>query len=142
MNLNYLLIGTLLIFSTASAAKDNLQVQTLKQMYSMGKDLEKGNELITMYADKSFKEAVNIWNNAEYCIPYDVMWQSNDPPYNRSVSYKLLQNNQVQVFLGSVPNYDAASLIYKLSCTEDTCKISDIVDEVGSLKNNIYNECQ
>lgn len=142
MKYKSLAIGILLTCSGSVSANDQLAVQTVKKMYETGKVLEKGNELIALYADQNLSRAINIWNAADYCIAYDVMWQSNDPPYHRKVTYTSLGNNQVKVSLAKVPNYDAASLTYKLNCTDGICKIADVVDKLGSLKRNIYKECQ
>ena len=128
--------------SVAANASDQLALETVKKMYETGKTLEKGNELIELYADKNFIRAINVWKDAEYCIPYDVMWQSNDPPYDRNVTYNSLGNNQVRVNLAEVPNYEAATLIYDLNCSDGVCKISDIEDDQGSLVHNIYQDCR
>ena len=130
-------------FSVIANASDQLAVQTIKKMYETGKSLEKGNEIIYLYADKILTRAINVANEAENCISYDVMWQSNDPPYDRNVSYNLLDNNKVEVHLAEVaPYYEAETLIYDLNCSIGTCKITDVEDDLGSSVHNIYQECQ
>lgn len=142
MKLKKWVITGLLVQSVMANASDQLALHTVKKIYDMGKNLEKGNELIALYADQNLNRAIEVWNAAEYCIGYDVMWQSNDPPYHRKVTYTSLGNNQVKVSLAKVPYYDAASLTYKMSCVGNTCKIADIVDQFGSLKKNIAKECR
>lgn len=136
--------GSMVILGIAvtANASDQLALETVKKMYETGKTLEKGNEIIALYADKNLSRAISVWDAAEYCIPYDVMWQSNDPPYHRSVSYHSLGYNQVKVDLGEVDSYEAASLIYNLNCSDGLCKVSDIEDSQGSLVHNIYQECR
>lgn len=142
MKLKICVFAGLLAQSVMVNANDQLALQTVKNIYEMGKSLEKGNEIIALYADQKLSRAIEVWNAAEYCVGYDVMWQSNDPPYHRKVTYTPLANNQVKVNLAKVPYYDAASLTYKMSCAGNTCKIADIVDQFGSLKNNIAQECR
>ena len=123
-------------FISAVEAAQEIQLKTLQEMYSIGKKLEKGNEIIEMYADESLQRAFNRAYEAEDpCFGADIMWQSNDPPYQRKVTYTLLGNNKVRANLGAVPPYYKASWVtYSFSCKSGTCKLSDVLDSEGSLK--------
>lgn len=127
--------------SVAANASDQLALETVKKMYEMGKALEKGDDIIALYADENLSRAIQVQNNSEYCSDHDVMWQSNDPPFHRNVTYRSLGNNRVKVFLHPVPNYSAASLIYNFSCSDGVCKVSDIEEDYGSLVQTIYQNC-
>lgn len=126
----------------SSFAATDIQIDFVKKMYQTGKQLEKGNELLELYADNSLQKAIDVWNSAEYCVGYDVMWQSNDPPYHRPLTFKNLGNSQIKVNLGKVKFYEASWVKYKLNCKGNSCKINDVIDNTGSLKKNIYEECR
>lgn len=133
----------LTIFSTQHVfAASDVQMDFVKKLYQTGKQLEKGNELIEMYADNNLQKAIDVWNSAEYCVAYDVMWQSNDPPFHRPLTFTNLGNNQIKVKLGKVKFFKESWVKYKLNCNGSICKISDVIDDTGSLKKNIYEECQ
>ena len=132
---------SLLVSGQVHAAQEQ-QLKTLQEMYSLGKRLEKGNEIIEMYADQSLTRAFyHEASSDEYCIGGDIMWQSNDPPFERKVTYTKLGNNKIKANLHAFkPNYEATWVIYQFNCSSGQCKVSDVFDSEGSFKRAL-NSC-
>lgn len=145
MKLYPTLLCTLLsvfVMQSGFAASD-AQMDFVKTLYQTGKNLEKGTEIVEMYADESLKQAFNLHaDTGEVCgFAADVMWQSQDPEYQKKLSFTKVGQNQVKVNMAK-KNYDHASWVtYKLNCKGNVCKISDTINSSGSLKKNIYDEC-
>ncbi len=141
--LNLFLAVSILSISSAYAAQD-IQIETVKKMYQAGKKSEQGMEMIEKYADAGLKQAFKVQEKfGEMCgFEHDVMWQSQDPEYNRALTFTKLANNQVKVNLAKGKWHSASSVTYTLSCNGNTCKVADVRDTSGSLKQNILKECR
>jgi hypothetical protein len=141
--LNLFLAVSILSISNAYAAQD-IQIETVKKMYQAGKKSENGMEVIEKYADAGLKQAFKVQEKfGEICgYEADVMWQSQDPEYNRALTFTKIANNQVKVNLAKGKWHPASSVTYKLSCNGNTCKVADVIDTSGSLKQNILKECR
>lgn len=140
----------MMVFATQSSfSASDAKIDFVENIYQTGKQLEKGDELIQLYADEGLQHAIKArehWyskNEGDMCEAdgYDRMWQSNDSPYHRPLSFKNIGNNKIKVNLGKVQFYDASWVTYTLNCKGNVCKISDVIDENGSLKKNIYKYC-
>lgn len=129
----------------SSFAATDIQIDFVKKLYQTGKQLEKGTEIIELYQDESLEKAFRFMQDyeGEMCgYHYDMMWQSNDPNYNRKLIFTKVGTNEVKVDLGKAQFYDPSWVIYKLNCKGNSCKINDVIDESGSLKQRIYKECR
>ena len=124
-------------------AANDPYVQTIKEMYRLGAKYEDGMKVIELYSDDSLKQALNVHaRNGEVCgFSQDMMWQSQDPEYTRSVKFTKLGQNQVKASLSKGQWNQASTVIYTLKCNGGKCKVSDIQDAGGSLKKNILREC-
>lgn len=140
------LFATCLLISISSFSSDDLQINTIKEIYQLGKKLQQGNTLLQAYYDENLESAFDNLReeNAEDCphIWYDLMWQSNDNEYNQKPSFTKVGQNLVRVKLAAYGNYSSKSVTYRLSCKSGVCKISDIIDTNGSLKNQLVMQCQ
>ena len=129
----------------SSFAATDVPMDFVKKLYQTGKQLEKGTELIELYQDESLQKAFRFMQNyeGEMCgYDYDMMWQSNDPNFNRKLIFTKVGANEVKVDLGKAEFYKPSWVKYKLNCKGGVCKISDIIDNGGSLKQRIYKECR
>lgn len=125
-------------------AQDNLAVQTVKEMYDLGKRYEKGMEIIHLFADESLTQAFN--HEAEYtdgicAYDHDLLWQSQDPEYNRKLTFTHLGNNSVKVNLGKGQWHQPSTVNFKMACKNGVCKVNDVIEDGTSLKANIYKNC-
>lgn len=138
--LGYMIIA-ITIPQNVFAAPD-MQIDFVKKLYETGRNLGKGTEVVEMYADKSLQRAFNVAaESGESCFGADPMWQSQDPEYQKKLAFSKAGKNQVKVNMAK-KNYDQASwVIYKLNCQNNVCKISDLIDQEGSLKQSIYEVC-
>ncbi|WP_374254226.1 hypothetical protein [Acinetobacter brisouii] len=125
-------------------AANDPYIQTVKDMYNLGKKSESGMQVIELYSDASLKQAFNLQaRNGEVCgFDHDVMWQSQDPEYNKSLKFDKLGQNKVKVSLGKGKWDHAGTVVYTLKCNGNNCKVSDIQDSGGSVKQNILRECK
>lgn len=140
-----ILLITTLLFSVQSVfAASDPYIQTVKDMYNLGKKSQDGMQVIELYSDSSLKHAFNLHaRNGEVCgFGQDVMWQSQDPEYNKSLKFTKLGQNQVKVSLSKGKWDKAGTVVYTLKCNGNDCKVSDVRDSDGSLKNNILRECR
>lgn len=136
---------TVLFFSMQSVfAADDPAIQTVKKMYSLGAKSEVGMQIIEKYSDVSLKKAFQLHaKNAEVCgFEQDVMWQSQDPEYHRSLQFSKVGQNQVKVILAKGKWDQASSVVYTMNCHGQQCQVSDVHDATGSLKKNILAECR
>ena len=127
---------------SVSAASDPY-IQTVKEMYNLGKKSETGMQTIELYSDSSLKQAFNLHaRNGEVCgFEQDVMWQSQDPEFNVPLQFSKVGQNKVKVSLGKGKWNKQSSVTYILKCNGNDCKVSDVIDSSGSLKKNILAEC-
>lgn len=141
--LKLVLTLSVLSISTAYAASD-IQVTTIKSLYQQAKAKRQGMEILPKYADSTLAQALNVKAQyGEVCgTDHDVVWQSQDPEYNRKLTFTNLGNNQIKVNLGKSQWHQPNSVIYKLNCAGNSCKVSDVMEGNESLKQNILNECQ
>ena len=125
-------------------AEDSLAVKTVKEMYNLGARYDKGMEVIELFADEGLTQAFNLQQSSEDLCgnEYDVMWQSQDPEYKRKLTFSTVATNQIKVNLGAGQWHKPQSVNYKLTCKSGVCKVSDVVDSEGSLKNRINKECK
>lgn len=139
------IFSTIILFCSIDAvfAGNDPYVQTVKEMYSLGAKYEDGMKVIDLYSDNSLKQALNVHaGSGEVCgFAQDVMWQSQDPEYTRSVKFSKLGPNRVKASLSKGKWDQASTVIYTLNCNGGKCKVSDIQDADGSLKKNILREC-
>ena len=138
------LLGVVSMFSASSFATESLALQTVKQMYDLAKRYEKGMEVVSLFADESLTQAFNRQSFDEgICgYDYDLLWQSQDPEYQRKINFTAVGFNQVRVDLGKGEWHKASSVGYKMNCQNGTCKVNDVIDEFGSLKARIYAQCK
>lgn len=138
--------GIAITITQMSFATSDSQIDTVKEMYQLGEKLRKGNEVVRMYADeglgRAFEVEDKVLSDGMMCIGYDFMWQGNSGVTNQSLTFTKIGNNQVKVNLAKTKLYASSWVIYKLNCKGNVCKISDVIDHEGSLKKNIYKECQ
>ena len=128
----------------SSFAATDIQMDFVKKLYQTGKQLQKGTEIVEMYADDSLKLAFNLAaRDGEVCgFGADPMWQSQDPEYQKKLTFTKVGENKIKVNMAK-KNYDHASWVtYKLNCKGRVCKISDVIDNTGSLMKNTYEECR
>lgn len=118
-------------------------IQTVKEMYNLGKKSEEGMQVIELYSDASLKQAFNLHaRNGEVCgFEQDAMWQSQDPEFNVPLQFSKVGQNKVKVSLGKGKWNKGGSVTYTLKCSGNNCKVSDVIDSSGSLKKNILAEC-
>ena len=135
-----ILIGALLLPLIAQAAV-NSPLDTVKQMYEIGKKLEKGTEIIEMYSDPSLSYAFRTIPKDEVCIGADIMWNSQDPVFSKAITFQPLANNQVKVHLAKAKYDDATTLIYKFNCSTGQCKVADVIDIDGQSLKKLLKSC-
>lgn len=68
---------------------------------------------------------------------YDMLWQSQDPDYQEKLSYVIDSQGRVQVHIGA-----RAKVTYPLVCHSGRCKIDDVIDHQGSIRQRISKECR
>lgn len=142
---NLFSIAVLFVFiQPVFAAGEDPYIQTVKEMYKLGAKSQDGMTIIERYSDSSLKQAFNLHaKNGEVCgFGQDVMWQSQDPNYNRPVNFSKISQNKVKAVLGQSRNQKADTVVYTLKCSGTNCKVSDVQDSSGSLKNNILQDCK
>ncbi len=128
-------------------ANTDPQIQLLKEIYQQGKKLEKGDELLALYYDKSLEQAQNNlregrWQDCGQAWQ-DQMWQSQDPEYRQKPSFQKVGQNLVKVTLAPYGEfYKEKKVTYRVDCQGNRCKISDIIDGDGSLKKALLNQCR
>lgn len=138
---NISFIAVLFCFVQSVFAANDTYIQTVKEMYNLGKKSEEGMQVVELYSDTSLKQAFNLHaRNGEVCgFGQDVMWQSQDPQYNIPLQFSKVGQNKVKVSLGKGNKQRAVT--YILKCNGNDCKVSDVIDSSGSLKKNILAEC-
>lgn len=119
-------------------------IQTVKDMYNLGKKAQNSMQVLELYSDTSLKQAFDLHaRNGEVCgFDHDVMWESQDPEYTRSLKFSKLGQNQVKVSLSKGKWDSAGTVVFTLKCNGNDCKVSDVHDDSGSLKKNILRECK
>ena len=134
----------LLLAGQSTYAQDSIAMKTVKEIYDLGKRYEKGMEVIELFADESLQRAFNLASSYEYICgyDYDVLWQSQDPEYQRNIHFTQIGSDQIRVNLAKAQWHKASSVGYKMNCQNGVCKINDIVDEYGSLKARIQQQCR
>jgi hypothetical protein len=137
----YLLLS--LLFSVTHAQK-SIQVQTIQHMYEQGRQQQKGMDLIIKQSELSLKKAFKLHDQSDDVCGYDqdIMWQSQDPNFNRPFQITALGQNRVKVHFAKTASDASQEVIYTLKCTNRICQISDVHDQFGSLKENITQECR
>lgn len=142
MTMKYL-ITLIFIFSPPIWAADDLSIHTIKQMYDLGQKSNMGTEIIKKYSDASLKKAFDMHDkHDDLCgFDYDLMWQSQDPNYQRTLKFSKITPNKVKVTLEKDQWDTLKTITYILNCHDQTCSISDIYDQAGSVKRNILKDC-
>lgn len=128
--------------TTAYAASDR-QVETIKALYQQAKAQQQGMEILEKYADSSLAQAFKVKaQNGEVCgTDHDVVWQSQDPEYDRKLTFTKLGNNRVKVNLAKGQWHEPGSVVYQLKCKGNHCQVSDVIEGRNSLKQDILDEC-
>ena len=110
-----------------------LALNTIKTMYAQSRQRD-GDDLISYYADPALKRAFT-----QGCISYSMMWQTNG---DRNI-YDPVQFTQPSTDTIQVKLYDRSWINYKMSCSADSCKISDASDKyIKSLKRSLQQGCE
>lgn len=137
-------IAILLCSVQSVFAAEDPYIQTVKDIYNLSKRSQNSMQVLEFYSDTSLKDAFDLHTqNGEVCgFDHDVLWESQDPEYNRSLKFMKLGKNQVKVSLGKGKWDRAGTVILTLKCDGNDCKVSDVRDSSGSLKNNILRECR
>ena len=133
--------------SSQAFATVDPKIELLKEIYGLGKKLQKGDELLALYYDESLESAHNNLQDGRWedCGQawYDKMWQGNDPEYRQKPSFQKVGQDLVKVTLAPYGEYyKKAQVTYKVQCKGNQCKITDVIDEAGSFKNALVNQCQ
>lgn len=131
--------------NTNILASTHPEIQLLKDIYGLGAKIQKGDELLALYYDEDLERAQNHldhgrWENCKQAW-YDKMWQGNDPEYRQKPSFQKIGQNTVKVTLAPLGFYEKAQVSYRVQCKKDQCKISDIIDDNGSFKKALINQC-
>lgn len=132
--------------SSSTFANTDPKVELLKEIYALGKKLQKGDELLALYYDESLERAkINLrdggWQDCGQAW-YDQVWQGNDPEYRQKPSFQKVGRDLVKVTLAPYGEYyGKAEVSYKVQCQGTQCKITDVIDEAGSLKKALINQC-
>lgn len=141
----YKVLAMVVLFCSIQSvfAASDPYIQTVKEMYKLGKKSEEGMQVIELHSDASLKKAFNLHaRNGEVCgFGQDVMWQSQDPEFNVPLQFSKVGQNKVKVSLGKGKWNKQSSVTYILKCNGNDCKVSDVIDSSGSLKKNILAEC-
>ena len=128
---------------TIAYAASDRQVETIKALYQQAKAQQQGMEILEKYADNSLAQAFKVKaQNGEVCgTDHDVVWQSQDPEYDRKLTFTKLGNNRVKVNLAKGQWHEPSSVVYQLKCKGNHCQVSDVIEGRNSLKQDILDEC-
>lgn len=129
--------------TTAYAASDR-QVETIKALYQQAKAKQQGMEMLAKYADSSLAQAFKVKaRQDDVCgTDHDVVWQSQDPEYDRKLTFTKLGNNRVKVNLAKGQCHEPSSVVYQQKCKGNHCQVSDVIERKDSLKQDILDKCR
>ena len=128
------------LVSNVAWANNQAKIATVKKVYSMALNDAIHQDPLYTYGDKSLRQA---WNNIDAekyyeCVAdYNLVVQGQDFDFKASsVKYTVLQNGRVRA---SFKNFGTPSRVdYTLTCSGNSCKISDISDaDISSLKKKL-----
>lgn len=120
------------------AAAETPQVELVKRIYLKARKNNNNVAILNKYANNSLKQTLRIANRAEMCLDFSPIWGGQD--YDSKAKISFTQNgNQVRATsLGAM----SMNVSYALSCNGNSCRITDIINDITSLKRYINQECR
>lgn len=120
------------LVSNGAWANNQAKIATVKKVYSMALNEANRQSPLYVYGDKSLRQALT--QDGDDCIGANPVVQGQDFDFKASsVKYTVLQNGRIRA---SFKNFGVPSRVdYTLTCSGNTCKISDVSDkDVSSYK--------
>lgn len=123
------------LVSNVAWANNQAKIATVKKVYSMALNEANRQDPLYVYGDKSLRQALT--QGSYECIGANLVVQGQDFDFKASsVKYTVLQNGRVRA---SFKNFGTPSRVdYTLTCSGNSCKISDVSDaDIPSLKKEL-----
>lgn len=131
-----LILAISLAVVSFQAAAQTPQIEVVQNIYREARHNEDDAAILNKYADNSLKQALRIASRAEVCLDFSPIWGGQDYDSNAKISFSQ-SGNKVRATSRAGTN-----VLYSLTCSGGSCRVSDINNDGMSLKRYINKQCR